>query len=385
MAADITATMDHMHDPSKINFSRNPMLVYWEMTQACGLACKHCRAEAVPTADPLELTTEESKKFLHQLLEFGDPLPHLILTGGDPLRRKDIYAVIDYARGLGLDVSITPAATTELSNDAITKLHSHGIQALGLSLDGSSAEKHDAIRNVPGTFERTMEAARHAGRLGLPIQVNTLVSEETADDLPAIYELLRTSFPVMRWSLFFLISVGRGKALNEVSPEEGERIMNWVMDLVPKAPFAVKTTEAPSYRRVAINRMRDSGMPAPEMKKTSVYRGLQIRDGHGIVFVSNRVEIYPSGFLPLLSGSVRTDSLAHVYRYSKTFRALHTPNKFHGKCGICDYSHVCGGSRARAFAHTGDALGSDPFCPYQPQAVEGLITPKGLVFVSNPK
>lgn len=360
--------MGRMTDPSKIDFSRNPMLVYWEMTQACGLACKHCRAEAVPMADPFELTTEESKKFLNQLLEFGDPLPHVILTGGDPLRRKDIFPIIDYARGLGLDVSITPAATTELTNEAINQLQAHGIQALGLSLDGSSAEKHDSIRNVAGTFARTMEAARQAGRIGLPIQVNTLVSEETADDLPAIYELLRTSFPVMRWSLFFLISVGRGKALNEVSPQEGERIMKWVMDLVPNAPFAVKTTEAPSYRRVAINHMRDAGMTAPDMKKTAVYRGFQIRDGHGIVFVSNRGEIYPSGFLPLLSGSVRKDSLATVYRNSSIFQALHTPNEFHGKCGVCEYSHVCGGSRARAYAHTGDALGSDPFCPYQPAA-----------------
>ena len=350
------------------DFSRNPMLVYWEMTQACGLACKHCRAEAVPGAHPLELTTQESKKFIEQLIDFGDPLPHLILTGGDPLRRKDIYPLIDYARGLGLDVSITPAATTELSNEAITNLHAHGIQALGLSLDGSCAEKHDAIRNVPGTFDRTMEAARHAGRIGLPIQVNTLVSEETADDLPAIYELLRTSFPVMRWSLFFLISVGRGKALNEVSPEQGERIMDWVLDLVPNAPFAVKTTEAPSYRRVAINKMRDAGMAAPDMKKTAVYRGFQVRDGHGIVFVSHLGDIYPSGFLPLHCGSVRTVSLANVYRNSEIFRALHTPNEFHGKCGVCEYSHICGGSRARAFAHTGDALGSDPFCPYQPQS-----------------
>jgi AdoMet-dependent heme synthase len=350
------------------DFSRNPMLVYWEMTQACGLACKHCRAEAAPSAHPLELSTIESKKFLDQLLQFGDPLPHLILTGGDPLRRKDIYPLIDYARGLGLDVSITPAATTELSNEAITRLHAHGIQALGLSLDGSCAEKHDAIRNVPGTFDRTMEAARHAGRIGLPIQVNTLVSQETADDLPAIYELLRTSFPVMRWSLFFLISVGRGKALNEVSPERGELIMNWVMDLVPNAPFAVKTTEAPSYRRVAINRMRNAGMAAPDMKKTAVYRGFQIRDGHGIVFVSHLGDVYPSGFLPLHCGSVRTDSLVNVYRNSQIFRALHTPSEFHGKCGVCEYSHICGGSRARAFAHTGDALGSDPFCPYQPHS-----------------
>ncbi|HEY6971613.1 MAG TPA: TIGR04053 family radical SAM/SPASM domain-containing protein [Candidatus Angelobacter sp.] len=348
------------------NFSRNPMLVYWEMTQACGLACKHCRASAMPTAHPLELTTRESRAFLDQLIGFGDPLPHVILTGGDPLRRKDIYTLIDYARGIGLDVSITPSATPELTNEAITNLKNHGIQALGLSLDGSCAEKHDTIRAIPGTFERTLEAARHAGRLGLPIQVNTLVSQETADDLPAIYELLRTSFPVMRWSLFFLISVGRGRALNEVSAEEGERIMDWVLDLVPRAPFAVKTTEAPSYRRIAINKMRAAGMAGSEMKNTAVYRGFQIRDGHGIVFVSHIGEIFPSGFLPLRCGTVRRDSLVDIYRDSEIFRSLHSPDLFHGKCGDCEYSHICGGSRARAFAHTGDVLGSDPFCPYEP-------------------
>jgi radical SAM protein len=361
----VASTAPHM-GPAAHDFSRNPLLVYWEMTQACGLACKHCRAEAMPTAHPLELTTMESYAFLKQLSGFGDPLPHLILTGGDPLRRRDIYQLIDYARGLGLEVSITPSATPELTNDAITRLKEHGIQSLGLSLDGSCAEKHDAIRAVPGTFERTMEAARHAGRLGLPIQINTLVAQETAEDLPAIYELLRSSFPVMRWSLFFLISVGRGKALNEVSPEEGEWIMNWVLDLVPHAPFLVKTTEAPSYRRIAIQKMKAAGMAGQQMKKTSVYQGFQIRDGHGIVFVSNLGEIYPSGFLPLHCGSVRTQSLVDVYRDSEIFRALHSPDKFHGKCGLCEYSHICGGSRARAFAHTGDALGSDPFCPYQP-------------------
>jgi AdoMet-dependent heme synthase len=349
------------------DFSKNPLLVYWEMTQACGLACQHCRAEAMPTANPLELSTEQSKRFLQQLVGFGNPLPHLILTGGDPLRRKDIYELIDYANGLGLEVSVTPSATPELTNDAITKLKEHGIQSLGLSLDGSCAEKHDAIRAVPGTFEHTMEAARHCGRLGLPIQVNTLVAEETADDLPAIYELLRTKFPVMRWSLFMLISVGRGKALNEVSSQRGEQIMRWVFDLSQHSPFMVKTTEAPSYRRIAIEKMRSSGRPTPEMKMSSVYKGFQIRDGHGIVFVSNLGEIYPSGFLPLRCGNVRVDSLVDIYRNSEIFRSLHAPDSFHGKCGECEYSHICGGSRARAFAYTGDALGTDPFCPYEPK------------------
>ena len=352
------------------DFSRNPMLVYWEMTQACGLACKHCRAEAMPNPHPLELNTADSRSFLNQLTDFGAPSPHLILTGGDPLSRRDIYPLIDYACGLGLEVSITPSATPELTNEAISKLKDHGIESLGLSLDGSCAEKHDNIRAIPGTFAHTMEAARHCGRLGLPIQVNTLVAEETADDLPAIYELLRTSFPVMRWSLFFLISVGRGKALNEVSPERGEAIMRWVFDLSPRAPFAIKTTEAPSYRRIAIDQMRKSGMATAEMKTTSVYKGFQIRDGHGIVFVSNLGEVYPSGFLPLRCGNVRKDSLVEIYRNSEVFRSLHSPDTFHGKCGACEYSHICGGSRARAFAHTGDVLGTDPFCPYEPSTAE---------------
>jgi len=343
------------------------MLVYWEMTQACGLACKHCRAEAMAQPHPLELTTLESQSFMKQVAAFGSPLPHLILTGGDPLRRHDLYPLITFARGLGLDVSITPSATPELTEGAITRLRQFGIQSLGLSLDGSCAEKHDAIRAIPGTFERTMAAARHAGRIQIPIQVNTLVSEETVDDLPAIYELLRTSFPVMRWSLFFLISVGRGKALNEVSPAQGERVMKWVLDLSEHAPFLVKTTEAPSFRRIAIEKMKAAGVTGDEMRSSGVYKAFQIRDGHGIVFVSNLGEIYPSGFLPLRCGNVRKDSLVDVYRSSATFRALHCPDEFHGKCGACEYSYVCGGSRARSFAHTGDALGSDPFCPYQPK------------------
>ena len=352
--------------PVARDFSRNPMIVYWEMTQACGLACRHCRAEAMPTPHPLELSTQESQRLLAQIAAFGDPLPHLILTGGDPLSRRDLYPLIQNARALGLEVSITPSATAELTNERITRLAERGIQSLGLSLDGSCAEKHDAIRAVPGTFDRTVEAAKHAGRLGLPIQVNTLVAEETVEDLPAIYELLRTSFPVMRWSLFFLISVGRGKALNEVSPATGEGVMNWVLDLLPHAPFAVKTTEAPSYRRLALNRMRAAGMHAAEVEHSAVYKGFQIRDGHGIVFVSHMGEVYPSGFLPLPCGNVRSGFLTDIYRNSPVFRALHQPETFQGKCGDCEYRQICGGSRARAFAHTGNVLETDPFCPYMP-------------------
>jgi radical SAM protein len=303
---------------------------------------------------------------LCQIASFDKPLPHLILTGGDPLRRADLYELIDEARRLGLTVSITPSATGDLNYDVLAKLKAHGIESLGLSLDGSTAALHEAVRGVEGCFDWTIRAAQDAARLGMPIQVNTLVAQETEADLPAIYELLK-DVTVMRWSLFFLIAVGRGKLLQPVSPERGEELMHWVYDLAQVAPFAIKTTEAPSYRRVALERMRAAGWTREQIAQTPVYRGFEIRDGHGIMFVSNQGEIFPAGFLPLVTGNVRTNKLTYVYRNSPVFRELHTPSHFKGKCGVCEYRTLCGGSRARAFAYTGDPLESDPFCAYEPK------------------
>ena len=239
------STHTHPHHSASHDYSRNPMLVYWEMTQACGLACRHCRAEAVSTPHPDELTYEEGKNLLRQIAAFDKPTPHLVFTGGDPLRRTDLFPLLDYARSLGINVSITPSATSDLTIDVMAKLKDHGIDSFGLSLDGSNAARHEAVRGVEGCFDWTIAAAKAAASLGVPIQINTLVAEETVDDIPAIYELLKT-FPVMRWSLFFLIEVGRGKVLQPISSERGEQLMNWIYDQSKIAPFAVATTEAPS-------------------------------------------------------------------------------------------------------------------------------------------
>jgi radical SAM protein len=341
------------------------MLVYWEMTQSCALACRHCRAEAVSTPHPQELTPVESLGLLRQIASF-DTKPHLILTGGDPLQRKDLFEIIDQARSLGLTVSITPAATSDLTVEVLSRLKDAGIDSLGLSLDGSTAARHEAVRGVAGCYQWTIDAIRNAADLGFPIQVNTLVSQETADDLPAIYELLK-QYKIMRWSLFYLIAVGRGKELQPVTPQHGEELMHWTYDLTQEAPFAIKTTEAPSYRRVALNQMRAEGHTGNEIEQTPVYRGFGIRDGHGIIFVSNQGDVYPAGFLPLASGNVRVDNLVDIYRDSPLFKALHTPGMFKGKCGECEFRTLCGGSRARAFAYTGDPLASDPFCSYEPR------------------
>ncbi len=347
------------------DYSQTPLNIYWEMTQACALACRHCRAEAVPAPHPRELTFQEGLEFLRQIPEFGRPLPHLILTGGDPLLRENLYDLIDEARRLGIAVSITPAATAALTREVLVKLIEHGVEGLGLSMDGSTAERHDAIRGIPGTFDRTMQAMRWAQELGMPLQVNTLVSAETAPDMPAVYELLKP-LGVARWSLFFLIAVGRGKVLQPLPPEQAEKLMGWIYDTSREASFIVATTEAPSYRRVALERMRQDGMTGEQIKGTGAFRGFGIRDGHGIVFVSNTGDICPAGFLPLTAGNVRQDRLAEVYRHAPLFQALHDPGQFEGRCGACEYHALCGGSRSRAFVATGNPLAADPLCTFEP-------------------
>jgi AdoMet-dependent heme synthase len=265
----------------------------------------------------------------------------------------------------GIGCSLAPAATPLLTKEVLASLHEAGIQNISLSIDGSDAERHDGFRGVAGTFEKTLQAAKWANEVGLPIQVNTLVTDETLPDLPAVYELL-TRMDVMRWSLFMLITTGRGSELKEISPAESERLNLWLLDLAKTAPFQVKTTEATHYRRQAIKAWHAAGMDDESITKTSVGRGFGIRDGNGIVFVSHDGTVNPSGFLPIPLGNVRTSSIVDLYRDHETMKALRTPEGFKGRCGMCEYARVCGGSRARAYMWTGDPLESDPLCPYVP-------------------
>lgn len=364
MLQQITTPHGHAHHAAR-DYAKNPMNIYWEMTQSCALACRHCRAEAISTPHPMELGLQDGLEFLRQIPKFGAPLPQLILTGGDPLNRTDLFEMIDEARRLGISVSITPAATPALTREVLVRLKEHGVEGLGLSLDGATAATHDAIRGVPGTFDRTMQAIRWAQELQIPVQVNTLVAAETADGLPEVYELLKP-FGIARWSLFFLISVGRGKVLQPLPPLEAENLMGWIHRISQNAPFIVATTEAPSFRRVALQKMREEGMTGEQIKRSGATRSYGIRDGHGIMFVSNTGEICPAGFLPLPVGNVRKDNIVDIYRDAPLFRQLHDPSTFEGRCGICDSRTICGGSRARAFSATGNPLASDPICTFEP-------------------
>ncbi len=351
-------------------YDRVPMIVYWELTSACALACAHCRATAMPEPAPGELSTVEAIGVLDQIAAFGSPPPHVVMTGGDPLRRADLRLLIHEATGRGIGVSLAPAVTPLLTAQRLDELRKDGVATVSLSLDGSTAATHDGLRGVPGTFDATLAAVDQAAEVGMQVQINTLVTATTAADLPALYQLL-TRRTLLRWSLFFLISVGRGARLQELSPGEAERLIKRLWDLSASAPFQVKTTEAMMYRRVAVQALRRRGLTTAEIERHPISRGFGIRDGNGIVFIGHDGTVTPSGFLPLPIGNVRDTSIVDLYRSSPIMRELRDPDRFGGRCGRCEFRTWCGGSRARAFARTGDPLESDPLCPYVPRTPAG--------------
>lgn len=351
-------------------YQRAPMIVYWELTNACGLACRHCRATAQPDAAPGELSTQEAIAVLDDMLGFaenGESLPHLVMTGGDPLKRADLAELVAAATARGIGVSLAPAVTPLLTREKLFWMKEIGVQAISLSLDGSTAEYHDGVRMVPGTFEATLQALDIAAEAGLAVQVNTLVTATTAADLPAVFDLL-SKHTLMQWSLFFLISIGRGSELRELSGSEAEKWLSWAQRINRDAGFRVKTTEAMQYRRIGGAAMLRAGKTWAEVEASPMSRGFGIRDGNGIVFISNLGDVCPSGFLPIEVGNVKQTSLVELYRDTELMKALRDPNQFKGRCGVCEYRNWCGGSRARAFAWTSDPLESDPLCPYQPKS-----------------
>ncbi|NLV03716.1 TIGR04053 family radical SAM/SPASM domain-containing protein [Haloferax volcanii] len=353
-------------DPSSIDTSRRPFVLIWEVTQACDLACDHCRADATPARHPDELTTAEGKRLLDQAREFG-PGQLVVLSGGDPLARSDLAELVEYGTDLGLRMTLTPSGTSSLTPETVADLADAGVRRMALSLDGATAASHDAFRGEDGSFDQTVAAARAAREAGLPLQINTTVCAQTVDELPALCDLVADLGAVL-WSVFFLVPVGRGRVLDPISPERAERVMEWLTEVSEDAPFGVKTTEAPHYRRVAIQRRRDASDAPPT---DGIGRRLGITAGDGFAFVSHTGDLFPSGFLPATAGNVRDGGLVERYRESDLFRSLRDRDALGGKCGACEFRHVCGGSRSRAYAHTGDPLASDPLCGYVPDGYDG--------------
>ncbi len=347
------------------SFDEAPFLVIWEVTQACDLACLHCRASAIACRNPLELATTEGFRLLEEIRTFGDPL--MVFTGGDPLKRPDLFDLLRHSVSLGLRTTVTPSATPLLTAEAIQGFRDGGVARMAVSLDGPDAASHDGFRRVDGSFERTIFALEHARRVGLPTQINTTVTRHNFGRLEEI-ATLAARWDARLWSVFFLVVTGRAMRSDDLTPEEYEDVFRFLYELSKTAPFDIKTTEAQHYRRyVAQRRKAEGGAAVRSTAGDVIQRQAGINDGKGFVFVSHTGEIYPSGFLPLAAGNVRRDSIVEVYRNSALFRSLRNSDNLLGKCGDCEYRNLCGGSRSRAYALTGNYLESDPNCVYQPR------------------
>ena len=350
------------------DFGRNPLMLYYEVTQACDLVCKHCRASAQEQADPQELATEQSKALIDQVATFPRR-PTMVMTGGDPLKRADLFELIRHAVASGMQVALTPSATPLATPEAFAGAKEAGVTALGISLDGADAATHDAFRGWEGSFERTLKMLADAREMGLPVQVNTTITRRNFGQIDAIAELLSRQGIAM-WSAFFLVPVGRGVEEKRIAPEEYEIAFERLWDHARHKPFGVKTTEAPHYRRYVLQQGGDP-LAGPRREgqesRRRVHRApLGVTDGKGVMFVSHIGEIYPAGFLPLVCGRFPDDSVVDVYQNHPTFRALQDPDRYKGICGACEYRYVCGGSRARAYAVSGDPLGPEPDCVHVP-------------------
>lgn len=363
------------------NFNKDPFIVIWELTRACQLKCLHCRAEAQYKRDPRELSFEEGKQLIDQIYELNNPM--LVFTGGDPLMREDVFDIAAYAVEKGVRVSMTPSATPNVTKEAIEKAKEVGLSRWAFSLDGPTAEVHDYFRGTPGSFDLTIERIKYLHELEIPVQINTVISRYNIDYLDEMAELVEQLQCVL-WSVFFLVPTGRGQTTDMISPVEHEKVFLWLYELSKRVPFDIKTTAAQHYRRVVIQqKMREAKANKEEIQYldalteqglTGSIDGLGrapkgVNDGNGFVFISHIGDVYPSGLLPIKAGNVREQSLGEIYRESPIFQSLRNPDLYKGKCGKCEFRFVCGGSRSRAYAMTGDYLESEPFCVYIPKAL----------------
>jgi len=379
----------------RYDLGSRPFLVLFELTRACELACRHCRAEAKRDRDPDELTADEVAAVLDDLAALGSPRPIVVFTGGDPLLRPDLIELVRHGVQAQLAVSVAPAGTPHASPTALRALRGAGVTTVSFSLDGARPETHDDFRHTQGSFNWTVAACTAARQAGLRLQLNTTVTADTVHELPELLRLAR-QLTVGLWSVFFLVPTGRGNALRPLPAEEIEDTLEFLYDAAAVIPL--KTTEAPQYRRIVLRHgagapvdraargplygelhdrltALEIPLPAPEAARpTDAAPGrrrrppLVVGDGRGVVFVSSRGDVQPSGFLPLAAGNVRRRPLPEIYSDSELFRALRDPDRLDGRCGRCEYREPCGGSRARAYAASGDPFAEDPGCPHQPAA-----------------
>ncbi|PYZ93473.1 radical SAM/SPASM domain-containing protein [Salipaludibacillus keqinensis] len=375
------ASQGHPHGMSKsFDYDENPFIVIWEVTRACELRCVHCRADAQVEPHPEELSPHEGMKLIDDIYEMNNPM--LVFTGGDCMMREDLFDLAEYAVSKGMRVSMTPSATDNVTKERMKKAKQVGLSRWGFSLDGPTPEIHDHFRGTSGSFDLTLEKISYLKELGMPLQINTVISRynyHALEEMAALVEEL----DVVMWYIFLLVPTGRGQMNACLTPTEHEKVFRWLYELNKTSNFDIKTTAAQHHRRVVIQQKAKENKISKDQinysdsisDTASLVDGLKrapkgVNDGNGFIFVSHKGDVMPSGLLPIKVGNVKDQPLKKIYRESPVLKELRNPDLYKGKCGVCEYRYVCGGSRSRTYAVTGDYLESEPFCVYVPKSLK---------------
>ncbi len=394
-----------------------PRLIFWEVTKGCNLRCIHCRATATELMSPADLPTPKALGIISQIAKFGNPI--LVLSGGEPLYRADIFELAEYGTSLGLRVALATNGTL-VTKDVAEKIRRAGIKRVSISLDGSDGPTHDSFRGIPGAFDAAVYGMRNLQEVGVSVQINTTIARHNAHQLPEVLDLAKR-LGADALHTFLLVPVGCGvdiAAEQMVPPDEYERMLNWFYDQSLTGDIELKATCAPHYFRVARQRRaadRRAGKPEPvapvahhpgghigptEMTMPGS-TGISLKPGGGppvghtghpgghpgdmnamtkgclagtgVCFISHEGEVFPCGYLPALAGDLRKQTFADIWDNSAVFGQLRDDDNLKGKCGCCEFRHVCMGCRARAFAATGDFLAEEPFCVYEPGTSAQMI------------
>lgn len=401
------------------NVTSKPRLIFWELTKGCNLRCIHCRATATELSSPLDLPTAKAKEIIEQIAAYASPI--LVLSGGEPLYRRDVFELARFASDRGIRVALATNGTL-VTKDVAQRIADAGVKRVSISLDGADAETHDTFRGIPGAFEAAIYGLRNLKQLGMQVQINMTIARHNAAQLPAVLDLAK-GIGADALHTFLLVPVGCGvdiAAEQMVDPEEYERMLHWFYDRSLEGGVELKATCAPHYFRVVRQRRaaerKQSGYGAhsaqlsPEaigpaemmmpgstgiiINKNRELGGMPAAHGHpgghpgsghpdgmsamtkgclagtGVCFVSHEGEVFPCGYLPTKAGDLRSQSFREVWENSVIFEQLRDPGNLKGKCGCCEFRNVCMGCRARAFAATGDMMDEEPFCVYQPKMAD---------------
>jgi len=369
------------------SFESKPRLVFWEVTKGCNLRCVHCRASATELSSPNDLATSTALKIIDQIAEFSNPI--LVLSGGEPLYRSDIFQLARYGTDKGLRIALATNGTL-VTKEVARMIVDSGVKRVSISLDGADSETHDTFRGIPGAFDAAVQGLRNLKALGMSVQINMTIARHNAHQLPEVLGLAK-SLGADALHTFLLVPVGCGvdiAAEQMVPPEEYERMLNWFYDQSLEGGIELKATCAPHYFRVARQR-RVADRKAAEAMAGSTgieFKPAGVRPaaatghpgdmnamtkgclaGTGVCFVSHEGEIYPCGYLPALAGDLRKQTFSDIWQNSVVFHQLRDTGNLKGKCGCCEFRNICMGCRARAYAASGDYLAEEPFCVYEPR------------------